>query len=555
MKTYAILTLLIILSALAASACSDSSDNVADGDMDQSEQDEAVEVEPDTDGDPDGDLDAEEIDKDVNEIEELEDEPEQEIPELEAEAEVEEIEPEALLWEILTSSAPTVRSILGVSTHMQQSEGENVKRDFEFEKYVELGGIRIREDFHWHKIEPADDQWDFARVDTQVQMAKARNMKVLPMLAYTVDWAMTEEGNTSSIDPELYGQYAGKVAETYCDDIKEYEIWNEPNFARFWAPEPDLAHYAKFLKAAYIAIKAACPDARVMTAGISSFDFLGFFDRWWVLDDMVEAEPDICDYFDIFALHPYTQMQKTSPEYDYELAPDKIAEGQIEMTRLARQKLKDIGCDEKGIWYTETGWPSLDLINDDDIVTTGHDNEDVQGLYLPRSILLAARDDVEAYFWYTFWDSSPNPDDWRPHEAYFGLFNYYTDESDNYIEKPSYKSLKGLADVVGDARFVRDLSKVLELPNDVFVLLFAEDDGTLVLAMWDGRDLPDITLDEGVLEGGWDTSYLLQLPLIEDLTDFEFFNILGEKEEADPPTQNELSITLTHEIRYLVIER
>jgi len=550
MKNISILSLAVILSAFVCLACNDSSNETSDGDLDQTEQEESAELETETDGD----LDLDSAEEEVSETEEMEAELEPEIEELETEAEEEEaVEPEPLLWEVLTSDAPLLRSILGVSTHMKQNAGEDANRNFEFEKYVELGGARIREDFHWHKIEPADDAWDFDRVDTQVQMAKARNMKVLPMLAYTVDWAMTDLEDTSSIDPALYAQFAGKVAETYCDDIKEYEIWNEPNFERFWKSGPDLAHYARFLKAAYIEIKKSCPDARVMTAGFSSYDFEDFFNRWWVLDDMVEAVPDICDYFDILAIHPYTQMQKTSPEYDYELATDSVAEGQVGMTVRAREKLKEIGCtDEKGIWYTEAGWPSLDLITEEDTATTGLTNDDIQGLYLARAILLAAKEDVEAYFWYTFWDGNPENESWRPHEDYFGLFGY---PKEDHIVKPAWTTMKALADVAGDGRFVRDLSKVLELPNDVFALLFAEDDGTLIVAMWDGRDVPDITMDQGQLEGGWDTTHVLTLPMIDGQTSFDFYDVFGEKEDVVISDPNELTITLTHQVKYLVIER
>ena len=494
-------------------------------------------------GDTDGDVENADL---TEETENAGENPEAETGEQE--------EAEPGLWDILESANPSLRSILGVSTHMKQNEGESATRDFEFEKYVELGGIRIREDFHWHKIEPADDQWDFSVVDTQVQMARARNMKVLPMLGYGVDWAMTEADNYSSIDPALYGQYAGRVAAQYCDDIKEYEVWNEPNFERFWPPEPDLGHYAEFLKAAYIAIKQACPDARVLTAGFSAYDLTKPFERWWMLDDMKAAVPDICDYFDVFAFHPYTLAQRPSPEYDYHITETLLAEGQIEMTRLARAKLEALGCGEKAIWYTEAGWPSWDLISEEDQTATGIDNEKLQSVYLARSVLLAARDNVEAYFWYTFWDSEPVTEGSRPHEAYFGLFGWSGDPVDNRREKPAWLAFKALADILGDSHFVRDLSGVLGLPNDVFVLLFADEDGGLRLALWDGRDQPDVLPDQPEQGEVWDTSYTLHLPLPDGVTGLGLYDLAGEEVPA-PALQPAITLTLTHEVQYLHIER
>ena len=450
-----------------------------------------------------------------------------------------ETEEEAGCWDIVEGSGPVLRDIIGVSTHMKQDEGEDARRDFEFEKYVELGGIRIREDYHWHKIEPADDDWHMESVSTQVEMARQNGVSILAMLAYEVDWATSGE-ETSSIDPAQYGEFAGRVAGEFCTDIKEYEIWNEPNWERFWPPEPDPGHYAKFLKAAYQAIKSACPDARVLTAGLSSWDLTRPLERWWFLRAMHEEHPDICGYFDILALHPYTFNQKPSPEQDYFLSPDLSFEGQSWMTRIAREMLEEMGCGAKPIWFTEMGWPSYELVEED------------QGSFLARSILLAVRDGVEAYFWYTFWDGEPTTEGFRPQESYFGLFGWPGAE-DPRREKASWRAMKGLADTAGAARFVRDLSAPLDLPNDVYALLFAEDDGTLVLALWDGRDNPDRS-EEGDEEGGPDTTFDLELPLPPDLSGIRRLDMYGN-ELASHGGIDHLPVTLTTSVQYLLVER
>ena len=114
-------------------------------------------------------------------------------------------------WADLTAVGPPLRSLLGVSTHMNQRAGEDARRDFEFAIYEELGGVRIREDYHWHRIEPADDEWHFEAVSTQAEMANGRGVEVLAMLAYGVDWAMAD-GETSSIDPADFADFAGAAA-------------------------------------------------------------------------------------------------------------------------------------------------------------------------------------------------------------------------------------------------------------------------------------------------------------------------------------------------------
>lgn len=445
-------------------------------------------------------------------------------------------------WEDLAGSGPTIREMLGVSTHMKQSAGENAKRDFEFATYEELGGIRIREDFHWHHIEPVDDEWHMEAVATQVEMARPLGVKVLPMLAYGVDWAM-EDSAESTIDPAEYAEFAGEVAATFCADIKEYEIWNEPNIERFWSPEPDPAHYGELLAAAADAIREACPDARVASAGFAAADYLDVRGFWWFIDDMMSAGSVTCDTFDILAIHPYTFAQFPPPEHDNVLAEQLVSPGQTWVTQMARDVLAKYGCGDKPVWYTEMGWPSYELTEED------------QGRYLARSILLAARDRIEAYFWYTFWDSSPDGGGFRPHENYFGLYGWVGPDGTERRAKPSYEAMKALADILGPSRFARDLGPVLELPNDVYALTFVDDAGdTAVVAVWDGREAPDRWLGGVVDEGGPETSYQLSLPLPDDATAVTVLDIRGAELQT-PPVTDSLSLELTISPLYVVVQR
>ena len=456
--------------------------------------------------------------------------------ESETEAEEEAVDP----WADLEGVGSKIVDILGVSTHMKQSAGENAHRDFEFERYAELGGIRIREDYHWHHIEPEDDQWNFDTVSTQVDMARENGVSIMAMLAYSVDWAI-ENDETSTIDPAEYGEFAGKVAEQFCDDIEEYEIWNEPNLYRFWKPVPDPDHYGKMLKAAYTEIKAVCPKAKVVFGGCSSWDETWPLERWAFLRETFVSHPDICDYFDIYGMHPYTLNQKPSPEQDYWLTDEIHYEGQSWMTQCARDQLTTIGCPDKPLSFTEMGWPSYEITEED------------QGRYLARSVLIAAADEVDSFVWYTFWDGEPRTTGWRPHEEYFGLFGYRGEDGTERREKPSYTAMKGLSVMLGDSRFARDLSPLFGLPNDVYLYVFLDDDGLLTLTAWDGRDMPDHFQDGTDDEGGADTSYDLELEFPESASTVTIYDIDGVEtgsESADQPLQ----ITLTPSVQYLRVE-
>ena len=383
---------------------------------------------------------------------------------------------------------------------MDQGTADNADRNFELATYKKLGGLRLREDFSWGTIEPKEGEWHFAGLDTQVALAKANGVSMVALLDYGVDWAMSD-GTPNSIEPAVFGRFAGKVAEHFCADIKSYEVWNEENLARFWAPDPDPAHYGALLKAAYAAIKKACPTADVLFGGLCSMStdkYLG--KRWWFLDDLKISHPDICASFDILALHPYTFAQAASPEQDYALSPSLPLQSQPEMTHMAREKLAALGCADKAIWYTEMGWPSYDL------------SEEVVARFLARSVLLSLSDGVQGYYWYDFYDGEPITSGGRPHENYFGLFGWPGDNVTPRREKPAFKALSAINTLLGSAGFARDLSVLLGLPNDVKVLALADAAGQVTLACWDGRENPDGQSGDGQASNPA-TTYPLRLPL------------------------------------------
>lgn len=440
-------------------------------------------------------------------------------------------------WERLQPSGSTIGRMLGVSTHMKQSAGQDARRDFEFDAYQALGGIRIREDYHWHKLEPADDEWHFEAVSEQVTMARERGVEILAMLAYGVEWAMPS-GEHSTIDPLAYADYAAAVAAELCADVPSFEIWNEPNLDRFWKPLPDPAHYGELLKAAHDAIKTACPEARVLTAGFASFDFVHPDQRWWFLREMYAHHPDLCASFDALALHPYTFAQEPPPEADLVIGGVVAAEGQRRMVAVARSILAEMGCPERPIWFTEMGWPSYAL------------SEQRQALYLARSVLLAALDGVETTFWYTFWDGKPTTEGLRPHEAYFGLYGWPGEDGTERRAKPAWEALEALAARLGEARLAADLSAEQELPEDVYALAFVGPEDALTLALWDGRDVADGSTSAKVVE----TSYALELPLPVGTTGTALYDVDGALLESSGPAEA-LSLTLGPSMMYLVIER
>jgi hypothetical protein len=447
--------------------------------------------------------------------------------------------PPAPWWDDLAASGPPVRGTLGVSSHMHGGPGDDDNRTFELARYAELGVTQVRNDFIWSWLEPVQGQFDWAPVTGEVELVKAQGGDLIAIVDYRVDWAVTGDGD-SSIDPAVYAAFAGAMAAHFCADVKLYELWNEENGEGFWYPHPDPAHYALFLREAYQAVHAACPDAQVIFGGLGA---VGSSLGWPFMTDVGEALPDVCQYFDVMAIHPYTFAQYWSPEKDlFDQFGHYSYPGQAVLLQYARDRMAEWGCADKPVWFTEMGWPSYQL------------TEQTVARWLARSVLLALRDGVGRYYWYTFWDGEPITTGPRPHENYFGLFGWPGDPVAPRRPKPAWHALTGLSTALGDARFAADVSARLGLPNDVYALAFVRADGALQLALWDGRDDPDSGPGLEVV-GGPDTTFALSLPLPPDVVSVEVNDLEGTVTRPAASSDGPLALTLTPAVQYVTVVR
>ena len=107
--------------------------------------------------------------------------------------------------------------------------------------------------------------------------------------------------------------FAVAVAKRYPESAG-IEVWNEPNYPRFWGgwPEPDL--YAKMLKEVAGALHAGVPGMPVVSGGLSphsdsdkhAIGFTNFLERLYELGAAQEA--------DAIGIHPYPGV---GPSEDY----------------------------------------------------------------------------------------------------------------------------------------------------------------------------------------------------------------------------------------------
>ena len=129
-------------------------------------------------------------------------------------------------------------------------------------------------------------------------------------------------------------QHPGKAA----IPITEWQIWNEPNLAKFFPKKHASSNYAKLVKLSAKPIRTADGQAKVILAGMPAFlrptadKFLGKLYR----------TKGFKKSFDAAALHPYAENMKK-----YVTAIKRI--------RSTLKRHHDKG---KGLWLTEVGWGS-----------------------------------------------------------------------------------------------------------------------------------------------------------------------------------------------------
>ena len=138
--------------------------------------------------------------------------------------------------------------------------------------FREVGARWLRIDINWSSIQaggPSSFSW--GATDRVVREARRCGMHVLGGIYYTPAWARPAgTPPTWAPDPAAYGRFASEAASHYRRrGVSTFEIWNEPNIARSFAPTVNPAVYTAMLKAADRGIRGANPHATVVTGGLS----------------------------------------------------------------------------------------------------------------------------------------------------------------------------------------------------------------------------------------------------------------------------------------------
>jgi hypothetical protein len=268
----------------------------------------------------------------------------------------------ALMLGLTAGSASAAGQVAGIQTHLLWGDVDDAQMRHQLDLVKASGARMTRVDVGWASLQQDGPNgystWYLEKIDRLVAAANQRGISLLMTFMNSPCWASTapeslKQGCAGSwwdrgvmgyapSDPQAYARALAFLAARYGDEVAAWEVWNEPNHPDFFKASDQAGAYARLLKAAYPAVKAAHPRATVIGGSLSQSDY-AFTQKLYTLG--------IKGYFDAFSVHPYSDdvspldaRSTIDPRYSFVRGVPKI-----------REVMQRNG-DGRPIWLTESGW-------------------------------------------------------------------------------------------------------------------------------------------------------------------------------------------------------
>jgi hypothetical protein len=315
-----------------------------------------------------------------------------------------------------------------------------------------------RIDIGWCTLEEGGQgqiaSWYVTKLDTAINYANSKGIKVLGQLWCTPGWANGGKDRTyPPTDMSQYGRIAQWSAAHWKGKVQAWEVWNEPNHTGFW--NGTTTDYANLLKASYASFHTGDPSTKVIF-GAPSYNDDAYIDQVYAAGAK--------NYFDVMATHPYQGIAN--------LPPDHAEDGnRWWFTHLpaVRNVMAKYGDSAKKVWFTEFGWSSHTNTSTTPNWQLGV-TEQQQGDYFVKSIqyVMANYPYVENMIWYN--DRVRTDSDIQTNN--YGLLR------NDLSSKPAYTTISQylsslysnkVGDIDGDGAInINDLSILLSNYNKVY---------------------------------------------------------------------------------------
>jgi hypothetical protein len=239
------------------------------------------------------------------------------------------------------------------------------------------GGVEsLRIPIGWGSVQSSKGAaFDWSGFDNQIEEAAKAGIRVLPFLNGAPEWAVPGKRvpGAGGLEAPAHLPVSGSAGTGWVSflsaavarygptgsfwsehpgvpkrPIREWQIWNEPNF-KYFVAKPNPTEYGQLVKLSYNALHTADPGARVVLAGLFARP-KGARDRRtgkhkslnWYASDFVNVmygrNPGIKSKFQGASLHPYSIYAKELPgvisEFRHYLAMNHDAGKQLLITEL-----------------------------------------------------------------------------------------------------------------------------------------------------------------------------------------------------------------------------
>lgn len=291
-----------------------------------------------------------------------------------------------------------------------------------------------RDGIGWGTVNPKPGAWDWDFTDKCMKVFKEEGISLVVILCGTRDHPPLDDASRAA-----FAEYVYQVVNRYKDQIKIWEIWNEPNIPSFWE-HPDVVAYTALIKESYKAAHRADPNCTVIvgsTSGPGNDWFNGIHDNGgW-------------DYLDGLSIHPYA------------MASNPIEQNLDKELRTVNDLVKRYGKPKK-IWTTEVGWMGKGP------------EEETQAARIVQTYVIHIANGLQnmAYF------CMDNYDEWG-----------FVKKTDPLETKLAYGSMKLLTSALGSPGPCAKFEGYLKMPGGVACYTFKKQGAKRVLILWsnDGR--------------------------------------------------------------------
>lgn len=359
---------------------------------------------------------------------------------------------EPVKWEAPAEGLPrlVVPEGVGVNIHFVAPSPVE-ERDLDMIAYA--GFKLVRMDFFWHLVERERGAYDLSGYKALTEALRKRGLRPLYILDYGNPLYDNGLPPCSDEGRKAFASFARRAAE----EVGAYalwEVWNEPNIAVFWKPQPNVADYVKLAVAAAAEVKAACPSCAVLAPATSGVD-LNFISS--------AASLGLLDWIDAVSVHPY---RDANPE---------TALGDYERLRAAAKS--------KVVVASEWGYPTAGRYGN--VVNVWR-----QAQYVARIYLVNLMAGVPVTIIYDWKDDGLSLED---SEHNFGLVSHHVRGPEWFFIKPAWYAVYNLN------RRLAGFSPTekLNLEPGVYALRF-ERHGSSKIVLWTGEGEREVELSVGV---------------------------------------------------------